>query len=168
MRILILNLAVSLDGFIAGPNGEYDWCFTDADYGMTEFMESIDSLLIGRKSYEIIIKYGPPYPGKKNFVFSRTLKNSPYENVVIVQNDPAGFADELKKQDGKNIWLFGGGDIIQELYDHDLIDEWVLSIHPVLLGKGIPLIKRENRKNLKLKNSISWPSGLLQCTYSKN
>lgn len=167
MRQIILNLAVSLDGFIAGPRGEYDWCLTDDDYGMTAFLESVDSLLIGRKSYEIVLEYGPPYPEKTNFVFSRTLKNSPFKNVVIVPDDVALFAGSLKKQSGKNIWLFGGGEIIQELYDHDLIDEWVLSIHPVLLGDGIPLIKKGSRKNLKLKNSIRYPSGLIQCTYQK-
>lgn len=166
MRKIVLNLAVSLDGFIAGPNGEYDWCLTDADYGMTEFLASTDTVLMGRKSYDIFAEYGEPYADKKIFVFSRTLKETPYKNVVIVKDDVAGTARSLRQEPGKDIWLYGGNEIIQQLYDQDLIDEWVLSIHPVLLGEGIPLIKK-GRRNLKLVNTVPWPSGLVQCTYQR-
>lgn len=168
MRKIVLNLAVSLDGFIAGPNGEYDWCLTDADYGMTEFLASTDTVLMGRKSYEIFAAYGDTFPDKKIFVFSRTLKSSPYENVVFVADDVTGTTKALKQQkEGKNIWLYGGNEIIQQLCDQELIDEWVLSIHPVLLGDGIPLLKKGPRKNLKLVNTVPWPSGLVQCSYQR-
>ena len=86
MRKIILNLAVSLDGFIEGPNGEYDWCFIDQDYGMTDFMDSIDAIFFGRKSYELVLKTGADYFGnKKQYVFSKTLPASINENVIIIK-----------------------------------------------------------------------------------
>lgn len=165
MRKVILNLAVSLDGYIAGPNGEYDWCLTDNDYGMTDFLSSVDAILMGRKSYEIVVSYSAPYPDKKVFVVSNTLKSSPFKNVVIQPDDVGGFVKALKQSDGKNIWLFGGGQLIETLYDLDLIDHWVLSIHPVVLGSGIPLVNSRKRLNLQLQDTVSYPSGLVQCTY---
>ena len=84
---IVLNFAVYPDGFIAGPNGEYDWCFTDADYGMTDFLKSIDSTLMGGKSYRLVAEYGPPYPEFTNYVFTRTEKELPYLNVRLVSDD---------------------------------------------------------------------------------
>lgn len=167
MRKIILNLAVSLDGYIAGPKGEYDWCLTDDDYGMTSFLESVDTLLIGRKTFDLLIEYGDPYPDKTNYVFSTRLKNSDYKNVTIVNEDIISFADKLRKQDGKNIWLFGGAQIAYPLYDQNMIDQMVLSVHPVLLGGGIPLFRPGYRRNLKLTDCTRYPSGLVQLTYSK-
>lgn len=167
MKKIKLNLAVSLDGYIAGPNGEYDWCFTDADYGLTDFIASIDSLLIGRKTYEIMLQYGDPYPGKTNYVFSRSLTSTPYDNVVIVNQDIPTFVQELRKKDGKDVWLYGGAEIVDPLYEHNLIDEMVLSIHPVILGGGISLFKTGTRRTLALAETTPYPSGLVQLTYKK-
>ncbi len=87
MRKVILNLAVSLDGFIEGPNGEFDWCFADQDYGMINFMNRIDSIYIGRKSYELVLQMEKnPYPDKLKYVFSRTLKNVGGNTKLISQN----------------------------------------------------------------------------------
>lgn len=167
MRKIVVNVAMSLDGFIAGPNGEYDWCLTDSDYGMTAFLDSVDCVVMGRKSYEILTQYGPPYPEKRICVFSNTLKDSSFQNVVIVKGGVADYLGHLRGQAGKNIWIFGGSDIIQDLYEYDLVDEWMLSVHPVFLGTGIPLIRSDVRKNLQLAESITYPSGLVQCTYRK-
>ncbi|MBA4053794.1 MAG: dihydrofolate reductase [Marivirga sp.] len=168
MRKIILNLAVSLDGYIAGPNGEYDWCLTDADYGMTDFLSSVDATLMGGKSYRLLLEYGPPYPEFINYVFTRTEKSSPYTNVELLSNDIPSFVTKLKKKDGKNIWLFGGAEIIHILRTHDLIDELILSVHPVLLGDGLSLFKKlKARKQFKLVDSITYPSGLVQITYKK-
>jgi dihydrofolate reductase len=166
MRKVVLNLAVSLDGYIAGPNGEYDWCLTDDDYGMKDFLKSVDATLMGGKSYRLIVNYGAPYPEFTNYVFSRTEKDSPYENVVFVSGDIPGFVAELKYTKGKNIWLFGGSEIIHPLIQENLVDEMMLAIHPLLLGAGIPLFRNlDDRKTLRLSDTITYPSGLVQLIY---
>lgn len=168
MRKIILNLAVSLDGFIAGPNGEYDWCFTDADYGLTDFIASLDATLMGRKTYEIVEQFEPPYPTLTNYVFSTSLYTSPYSNVVFVNDDIVSFAKKLITQPGKNIWLYGGAEMIDPLVRENLVDEFILSVHPVLLGDGIPLFRKHTQRiNLTLKESIKYPSGLVQLIYKK-
>ncbi|AYB30863.1 dihydrofolate reductase family protein [Chryseolinea soli] len=168
MRKIILNLAVSLDGFIAGPNGEYDWCFADADYGMTNFLNSIDAVVMGGKSYRLLLQYGAPYPEYTNYVFTRTEKSTPYANVVFTRDDIAEFVEALKEKEGKSIWLFGGAEIIHPLLENDLVDELMLSVHPVLLGDGLPLFRKLNeRKAFKLMDSITYPSGLVQLYYKK-
>ena len=168
MRKVILNLAVTLDGFIAGPNGEYDWCFTDADYGMTDFFKSVDATLMGGKSYRIAIEYGPPYPEFTNYVFTRTEKETPFKNVELVSGNIPAFVRALRGEGGKNIWLFGGGEIIHPLLEENLIDEMIISVHPILLGAGVPLFKNlSERKFFKLVDTVAYPSGLVQLIYKK-
>lgn len=168
MRKIKLNLAVSLDGFIAGPNGEYDWCLTDADYGLNEFINSVDTTLMGRKTYELILEFGPPYPTLTNYVFSRTKNTSEFSNVIFVKDDISLFIKALREKPGKDIWLYGGAEIIDELMNSHCVDEFVLSVHPLLLGSGIPLFKKQDhRTQLKLKEVIKYPSGLVQLIYIK-
>lgn len=166
MRKVVLNLAVTLDGYIAGPNGEYDWCLTDDDYGMTDFLKSVDTTLMGGRSYREIIKFGPPYPEFTNYVFTRTEKNEPHNNIVFVSGDIPEFVRSLKHKKGKNIWLFGGSEIIHPLIEEDLVDEMMLAIHPLLLGGGLPLFKKlSDRKPFQLSDTITYPSGLVQLIY---
>ena len=168
MRKIILNLAVSLDGFIAGPHGEYDWCFADADYGMTNFLNSVDAVVMGGKSYRLLLQYGAPYPEFTNYVFTRTEKTTSYHNVVFTDGDIPEFVAELKAQRGKNIWLFGGAEIIHPLLENDLVDELLLAVHPLLLGDGLPLFRKlAERKVFKLADTITYPSGLVQLYYKK-
>ncbi len=168
MRKLILNLAVTLDGFIAGPNGEYDWCLTDADYGMTEFLKSIDATLMGGKSYRLVVEYGAPYPEFTNYVFTRTEKETSFKNVVFVSGNIPTLVNALKEESGKNIWLFGGGEIIHPALEENLIDEMILSVHPIILGGGVPLFKSiSERKFFQLADTIAYPSGLVQLIYKK-
>ena len=112
MRKVILGLAVSLDGFIEGPNGEYDWCFTDQDYGMTEFLGRVDTLLMGRKSYEVALAAGenygmPAMPPMKEYIFSRTL-SSVKPGAFLISGDLRTEVQQIKEQTGKDICLFGG------------------------------------------------------------
>ena len=166
MRKVVMNLAVSLDGYIAGPNGEYDWCFADDDYGMTDFLKSVDATLMGGKSYRLVIAGGEPYPEFTNYVFTRTEKQTPYENVVLVSAEIVDFVRELKEKKGKNIWLFGGGEIIQQLLQENLIDEMMLAVHPILLGRGLPLFRElDERKKFRLSDTITYPTGLVQLIY---
>lgn len=168
MRKIVLNLAVSLDGLIAGPKGEYDWCFTDGDYGMTEFMKSIDATIMGGKSYRLVLEYGPPYPELTNYVISRSETASPHTNVVFVRDNIIPFVEALKKKEGKDIWLFGGAEVIHLLMEQDLVDVLMLSVHPIVLGDGIQLFGKYNaRKHLELADTIPYPSGLVQLIYNK-
>src|SRR4051794_1659634 len=106
MRKVILNLAVSLDGFIEGPNGEFDWCFTDQDYGMKAFFSRIDAIFMGRKSYELVKKMGDDiYRNSKIYIFSSTLKEvAPGEELITGNLEKA--VEQIKHTPGKDIWLF--------------------------------------------------------------
>src|SRR3989337_3482218 len=117
MRRVILGLAVSLDGFIEGPNGEYDWCFTDQDYGLGEFFKRIDSIFIGRKSYEMSLGMEEGisgFPKFKEYVFSTTL-NSVKEGVTLVNGNIYDEVTKIKNEPGKDIWLFGGAELTASL-----------------------------------------------------
>ena len=166
MRKIILNLAVTLDGFIEGEKGEYDWCFTDQDYGMTDFLNRIDAIFFGRKSYELLIgTENNPYPDKKKYVFSNTLSALPYP-AVLVKGNLEEEVMKIKKQDGKDIWLFGGAELTKVFLEKKWVDELLLSIHPLLLAKGKLLFHGLNEKiELHLLHTAAYPSGLVQVHY---
>lgn len=166
MRKIILELAVSLDGFIEGPNGEYDWCFTDQDYGLEEFSKSVDALFMGRKSFELTLKDPLPWKGFTNYVFTNTLDKAPLDNVKLVRG-----MDEVPaivKQPGKDIWLFGGAELVTQFMNADLIDVFRLSVHPIVLGAGKPLFQNiDGRKHLTLVDTKTYTSGLVQLKYTR-
>ncbi|NJM26411.1 MAG: dihydrofolate reductase [Bacteroidia bacterium] len=168
MRNIILNLAVSLDGYIAGPNGEYDWCFTDADYGMKDFFNRIDATIMGGVSYRLTKSMGEnPYPHIVNHVISRNEPDPGAANVKMIRDDIDANTRRLKDQPGKDIWLFGGAQIIEVMLAARLVDELMLAVHPVTLGQGIPLFPRaSDRQTWQLKKSIPYPSGLVQLVYT--
>jgi len=166
MRKIILGLAVSLDGFIEGPNGEYDWCFTDQDYGLNEFSNRIDALVMGRKTYEMMKGYDGenPWSHAKTYVFSNTL--SVTTGIELLNGDLEEIIKQLKQKNGKDIWLFGGADLTTQFINLDLIDEYWLSIHPILLGAGKPLFHDiASRKKLKLVESKTYETGLVSLKY---
>ncbi len=170
MRKIILGLAVSLDGFIEGPNGEYDWCFTDQDYGMTEFYKRIDSLFIGRRSYELLLTLGddtmPGFPKLKEYVFSTTMKDAK-PGVIIINDDIKKNIEKIKHEPGKDIWLFGGASLTSSLLNLDLVDEMSLAIHPIILGSGKPLFSDiKKRIPLDLIDTKTYSSGLVTMVYS--
>lgn len=168
MRKVILGLAVSLDSFIEGPNGEYDWCFTDQDYGMNEFLSRVDSVFFGRRSYELAraeaeaMSWMPPM---KEYIFSNTLQEVK-EGAVLVSGDIAAKVRAIKNEAGKDIWLFGGSILSTALLKEGLIDELWLSIHPILLGKGKSLFETlDNRVKLTLLDSKTYDTGLVSVRY---
>lgn len=165
MRNVILNLTVSLDGFIEGPNGEYDWCFTDQDYGMSEFFQKTDTIFFGRKSYELLMQTeGNPFPEMTKYVFSRTLHQA--VGATIISDNLEKMVREIKSQNGKDIWLFGGANLLTDFMNYGLIDELMISIHPLLLGRGTPLfININGRIPLELKDSQTFSTGLVQLRY---
>ena len=174
MRKLILQLAVSLDGFIEGPNGEYDWCLTDQDYGMTDFFNSIDSVFYGRKSYELANSMNestggstfPGFPKLKEYVFSTTLQQVKPGTALISDNVEAEVR-RIKSESGKNIWLFGGASLTTSLLNLRLVDQISLAVHPIILGAGKPLFQQiKERLSLNLIDSKSYSSGLVTLTYT--
>ena len=167
MRKVILNVAISLDGFIEGPNGEYDWCFTDQDYGMTEFMNNIDTIFFGRKSYDLMQRVEPAaYPDKKKYVFSRSLKTVA-GNYFQVKDDYVTEVTAIKNQPGRDIWLFGGASLTTSFINDRLLDQLVLSVHPLLLGEGKPLFTSiTDRLPLRLLDTKTFMSGLVQLYYA--
>lgn len=167
MRKIIVNLAVSLDGFIEGPKGEFDWCFTDQDYGMTDFLESIDTILMGRKSFETFIKASPDlFNDKHIIVFSGSLLDSPKSNISISRDFHITIED-LKNTPGKNIWFFGGAELLNSFLENNLIDSISLAVHPILLGCGKKLfVNQHNNLKLELCGLVQYDSGLVQLNYN--
>lgn len=169
MRKIILQLAVSLDGFIEGPNGEYDWCFTDQDYGLTEFFTRIDALFIGRKSYELLLNMGdnaiPGLPPLTEYIFSTTLKEA-RPGAVIINGSIEEEVQKIKRAEGKDIWLFGGASLTTSLLNLGLVDEISLAVHPIILGSGKHLFSDiNNRVPLKLTDTKTYSTGLVSLTY---
>jgi dihydrofolate reductase len=170
MRKVILGLAVSLDGFIEGPNGEYDWCLTDQDYGMTDFMKRIDSIFYGRKSYEMMLgaaeqEWANPFAKMKSYIFSNTLAK-PYEGTELISGNIAEQVRALKNSPGKDIWLFGGASLTTTFINENLVDEMNLAVHPLLLGSGKLLFNNvEGRKHFRLSGSTAYTSGLVMLNY---
>jgi dihydrofolate reductase len=172
MRKVILGLAISLDGYIEGPNGEFDWCMTDQDYGMSAFFKRIDSMFIGRKSYEIMTSMGddamPDFPVLKEYVFSRTLSNV-RQGAELINKNIEQEVKRIKNEPGKDIWLFGGADLFNQLFDLGLVDEIWLSVHPIVLGAGRLLFNRhQQRTDLTLVDSKAYSTGLVSLTYTCN
>lgn len=168
MRKIILNVAVSLDGLIEGPAGEYDWCLDDQDYGLTPFFDSIDAILIGRKSYDMISAQPNMFPGKKLYVFSDTLPPGKNEDVEVVSS--ANFdavVESLINSEGKNIWLFGGASLLTAFINKNRVTELLLSIHPIILGAGKPLFENiaENVELIFIQQE-AYSSGLVQIRYA--
>ena len=169
MRKLILGLAVSLDGYIEGPNGAYDWCFTDQDYGLSEFFGRIDALFIGRKSYELMQAQGsvPGMPKLNEYVFSTTLTSVKKGATLISGNLPQA-VEKIKRESGKDIWLFGGASLTAALLQWHLIDEFWLSVHPIILGSGKPLFSNiPERTHLQLLESKTYNTGLVSLKYAR-
>jgi Dihydrofolate reductase len=177
MRKIILDLAITLDGFIEGPNGETDWCIMDDDMGFDKFLNSIDTIFYGRVSYDAWGNYQPDdnageaekmlwqnVHSKKKYVFSSQPKGDHY-----ISTDIATRVREIQSQEGKDIWLYGGARLITTFIENNLIDIYRLSVHPVVLGSGKPLFKNlKDRLNLNLVEVNRFRSGVVQLIYLTN
>jgi dihydrofolate reductase len=132
---------MSLDGFIAGPNGEADWIVTDPEIDFNALYRQFDTILIGRRTFEAMkgAGGGGSMPGMQVFVFSRTLRQEDHPRVTIVDN-PEGLMAELRSKPGKDVWLFGGGSLFRSLAELGLVDTVEVAVIPILLGEGVPLL----------------------------
>src|SRR5262249_8468548 len=148
MRKVTFGGAISLDNYLARPDHAVDWLLwgEEAAAIMKDYWKGIDTVLMGRKTYEVAAKsgHGGAYPGVTCYVFSRTLKEDP-AGVTVIRSDAVDFVRELKRQQGKDICLMGGGELARPLFEAGLIDEIGFNIHPVLLGAGIPLFHPMSR-----------------------
>ena len=168
MRRLKLFVATSLDGYIAARDGDVSWRFHDGDYGYEAFLAGIDTVLLGRRTYEAALSFSQwPYPERKVVVFTRgdTLSViSP--NTVATSRTPADIVLELRTRQGKDLWLAGGGELVRECLDAGLIDDIIVSIHPIFLGEGVPFVATgAARTPLTLTAERRYPSGLVQLSY---
>lgn len=145
---------MSLDGYISGPNGENDWIVMDPDIDFGAMMSGFDTILMGRKTYDASKQYGGGgMPGMTAIVISRTLDPAENPNVAI-SKDPAKTIAKLKSEEGRDIWLFGGGELFRSLLELGLVDRIEVAVVPVLLGSGTPLLPGEyNKTKLQLVNS---------------
>lgn len=183
MRKIILDLAVTLDGFIEGPNGEIDWCIVDDASGSDDFLGSLlketDTIFYGRVSYDMWGNWQPDVNAdpairkaydaihaKKKYVFSSTKMND--EHAVIISSDIKNQVEMILNEPGKNIWLYGGGKLITTFINLGLIDEFRLAVHPVILGSGKYLFNDlKTRVNLKLLDVKTSTSGVAVLSYER-
>lgn len=168
MRRLVYSVAASLDGFIAGPGGEYDWIVQDPSFDFAALWERFDTLLMGRLTYGVAIRRLDflHSMGKRIVVVSTTLDPAQCPAVTILSANIPDAVAKLKAEPGKDIWLMGGGVLFRVLLDAGLVDSVEVALNPVLLGDGVPLNPGGSRHALHLTESKTLPSGILVLKYS--
>ncbi|HET7208327.1 MAG TPA: dihydrofolate reductase family protein [Terriglobales bacterium] len=171
-RKIIVNIATSADSYIARPDGNLDWLTRrpapKGFYGLPDFSRSLDAKILGRKTYEMSMKLGASFSADDvHYVFSRRpAPTSVPPGVQFIAEPISVFAERLRKQAGKNIWMMGGGEIIGAFLDAGAIDQFIISVVPILIGEGIPLISPRHRDvPLRLRRSQRFPDGVVQLHY---
>jgi len=161
-RNLVLFIASSLDGFIATKDESLEWLYNvegEGDNGFSDFYETVDTVLLGKRTYDWVMKQDIeefPYKKKECYVFTRSsIENT--KDVKFVNNNVTEFVDKLKSQDGKNIWIVGGGELFHSFIQEKLVDEIIITVAPSILGKGVPLFREgDYQLDLSLKRMRSF------------
>jgi dihydrofolate reductase len=169
MKKVVYSVAMSLDGFVAGPNGEADWITMDPEFDFGALYARFDTVLMGRRTYEVArtMGGGEVMPGMTSIVASRTLNAIDCPHATVIGDGLAEKVRELRAGSGKDIWLFGGGSLFRSLLDLGLVDEVGVAVVPVLLGGGVPLLPAGKRAKLKLTGSKAYnASGIVSLEYA--
>ena len=168
MRRLNYGVAMTLDGFIAGPKGEYDWIVQDPAIDFVEMFTQYDTLLMGRLTYEVATEKGKSWDrfGQRLVVVSTTMKPEDHPTVTILSSGVPEAAAAMKAQPGQDIWLFGGGVLFRCLLDAGLVDTVEVALMPVMIGSGTPLLPEGRRRSLRLTGNKTLPSGILMLKYA--
>jgi dihydrofolate reductase len=168
MRRIWYSVAMSLDGYIAGPNGEYDWIIMDPEIDFGAMMSRFDTLLMGRGTYAAAQAMGQGgMPGMKTVVVSTTVRAEDHPHVTVISTDVKQAVERLRGESGKDIWLFGGGKLFRSLLNAGLVDVIELAIIPVVIGGGVPMLPPgEGQTKLKLTHSKIYQTGIVLLEYS--
>lgn len=171
-RKILVHIATSAEGYIARPDGSLDWLTSrpapKGFYGMPEFTRSVDAKLLGRKTFDLSVEMGAPFSAHdRHYVFSRRPPPASVPaGVEFVSQSIGEFAEHLRDQPGKNIWMMGGGELIASFLDEDAIDEFMITVVPIFIGEGIPLIAPRHRAvPLTLRSVKTFPDGVVQVHY---
>ena len=171
MRKIVLGLGISLDGYIARPDGAVDFLFMPKDYSMAPFFATIDTAIMGRKTYEVGLKMsGGKFQsyGMDCYVFSRSMPPGQRGGVTFVNEPLKSFVENLRSRPGKNIWHMGGGELAREFLKDDLVDELYIGVVPILIGQGIPLFPPSfPQREFTLLENKSYSKGLISLRYER-
>jgi dihydrofolate reductase len=167
MRRVRYSVAASLDGFIAGPGGDYDWIPEEPAIDFRAFLRQIDAIVMGRRTFEVVTAGGGlgSLPDVPVYVLSRTLEPAEASGATVIADDASSFVRALKEEEGRDIWLFGGGMLFGSLLDGGMVDLVEVAIVPVLLGEGVPLLPLPRRATLALERTEAFPSGIILNRY---
>jgi dihydrofolate reductase len=170
-RNVVLGLGISLDGYIARPNGAVDFLFMPKDYSMAPFFATIDTAIMGRKTLDAALRMGGGSFARSSmatYVFSHIKPPGERDGLVFVNQSPAAFLLQLRKRPGKDIWLMGGGELARDFLKADLVDELYLGVVPVLLGEGIPLFPSGfPQRDFSLVENKIYSKGLISLKYKR-
>jgi len=168
-RKVLLGLGISLDGYIARLDGSVDFLFMPKDYSMGPFLKTIDTAVLGRKTYDDGLKMGGTFTGStKYYVFSRSLPPGERNGAIFVNDSPSALIAEIRKKPGKNIWLMGGGILIRDFLKEDLVDELYIGVVPILIGEGIPLFPSGfPQREFDLVENKSYSRGMIALKYER-
>ena len=170
-RKIIVYIATSADGYIARPDGDFEWLnnrkSVKGDYGIARFYKKVDTAIMGRKTYELGVKMGQAgYPGLHNYILSHKPGKPPSPNIEFVNEEIEAFAKRVKRGKGKHVWLVGGSEVIASFLDHGQIDEFIIHVIPLFIGEGIPLIHPRHRDvPLKLLKTRTYSDGVIRLHY---
>jgi dihydrofolate reductase len=172
MRNVVLGVGISVDGYIARPKGAVDFLFMPKDYSMADFFATIDTAIMGRKTFDAALQMSGGSLGSSTmatYVFSNSKPPGERDGLVFVNESPATFIHQLRKRPGKDIWLMGGGELARTFLNADLVDRLYLGVVPVLLGEGIPLFPSGfPQRDFTLIENKTYSRGLISLTYKRS